>query len=382
MTNATQINTLEPIRWNKEKQLVEVIEQRLLPYELKWVEIKTVKEAAVAIKDMVVRGAPLIGITAAYGMAFAAREAMDLNEADKLLRSTRPTAVNLMWALDQIWVKISQLLRYSDPSQSSLTQKSTPVVQDLKALYLKNFDASSPVFSNDLFVGILEKAHFIHKDDIERCKKMSQLGADYILEKFRIAAGGGFRRGLFVMTHCNAGALATGGYGTALGVIRKLHELGCIEMVYSNETRPRQQGSRLTAWELAHDNIPVTMLADTMAAHLMKQGKIDLVITGADRITANGDAANKIGTYQVAIAAQYHQIPFFVAAPHSTIDMSLSSGDLIEIEQRPADEVSHINGKTCTAAQGVSVENPAFDVTPNALIEAIFTEQGLFEKNT
>ncbi len=333
------VKTLEPICWNADKEIIEVIDQRLLPYELKWVVIKNSNEAATAIKDMIVRGAPLIGITAAYGMAFAAKHGEDLCAADALLRGTRPTAVNLMWALDQSKAVIDMMQMQS---------------------------------SQEIYQELLKKAHWIFKDDIERCHKMSQLGADYIIEKFG-------KRKFKIMTHCNAGALATGGYGTALGVIRKLYEMDCVEMVYSNETRPRQQGSRLTAWELAHDSIPVTMLADTMAAHMMKQGKIDFVVTGADRITANGDAANKIGTYQVAIASQYHQIPFFMAAPYSSIDTALSSGDLIEIEERASEEVTHINDKTCTAAKGVSVENPAFDVTPSHLIEAIFTEDGLFK---
>jgi methylthioribose-1-phosphate isomerase len=183
---------------------------------------------------------------------------------------------------------------------------------------------------------------------------------------------------LRILTHCNAGALATGGYGTALGVIRTLHEEGLVEMVYADETRPRQQGARLTVWELANDGIPVTLNTDNMVAHLMKQGLIDMVITGADRITANGDAANKIGTYGVAIQAKYHNIPFYVAAPESTIDRSLNSGDEIIIEERDSSEVSHINGLSCTTASGVSFVNPGFDVTPRELIEAIFTEKGIF----
>jgi methylthioribose-1-phosphate isomerase len=180
------------------------------------------------------------------------------------------------------------------------------------------------------------------------------------------------------MTHCNAGALATGGYGTALGLIRELAQENLVEMVYSNETRPRQQGSRLTAWELAYEGIPVTMLSDNMAAHCMKQGMIDFVIVGADRITANGDAANKIGTYQVAIVAKFHQVPFFVIAPLSTVDQKLASGDLIPIEQRDPAELHTINNQLVTASSGVEFFNPGFDVTPRELIEAIFTEKGIF----
>jgi methylthioribose-1-phosphate isomerase len=200
---------------------------------------------------------------------------------------------------------------------------------------------------------------------------MSEIAADYIKNKFG-------RKKFRIMTHCNAGALATGGYGTALGLIRELFSEDLVEMVYSNETRPRQQGSRLTAWELAYEGIPVTMLSDNMAAHCMKQGMIDFVIVGADRITANGDAANKIGTYQVAIVANFHNIPFYVIAPESTIDRTLASGDLIPIEERDSAELHTINDQLVTASAGVDFFNPGFDVTPNALIEAIFTEKGLY----
>lgn len=337
---------LRPLKWSSSINCVEVIDQRILPGEFKWVQIKDYKEMAFAIKDMIIRGAPLIGIGAAFGMAMAARDGVDLDEADKLLRATRPTAVNLMWALDECKKVIHQWG----------LDKNSCASPDYKELFLK----------------LHEKASWILEDDIERCKKMSEVGANYIKEKY------GSDKKFKVLTHCNAGALATGGYGTALGVIRKLHEENLLEMVYSDETRPRQQGSKLTAWELAHDGIPVTMISDGMAAHTMKEGLIDLVVTGSDRITANGDAANKIGTYQVAIAAQFHKIPFFVAAPHSTIDMKLEHGDLIPIEQRHSSELHTINDKLVTASEGVDFYNPGFDVTPNELIEAIFTEQGLF----
>lgn len=422
-TNTSSKNTeeLRPLKWNSSESCVEVIDQRILPHELKWVEVKDYKEMAFAIKDMIIRGAPLIGIGAAYGMAMAARdlasgEELDLDEADKLLRSTRPTAVNLMWALDECQKTIHQW-------------------------GLERPSCEKPDYKK-LYQSLLQKAHWILEDDIERCKEMSRVGAEYIKNKFandrhceesqttkqstmhqstaemdrhvglrpprdddnnssKSGATGvqvqGLRDPKFalanegernaaiapqkyrILTHCNAGALATGGYGTALGVIRKLHEEGLVEMVYSDETRPRQQGSKLTAWELAYDGIPVTMISDNMAAHAMKEGKIDFVVTGSDRITANGDAANKIGTYQVAIAADYHKIPFYVAAPHSTIDMSLASGDLIPIEERDASELHTINGKLVTAKDGVEFFNPGFDVTPHELIEAIFTEKGLFE---
>lgn len=346
MLTQEKTKELRPVIWSDEEQCVQLIDQRLLPYELKYVAIKNHQEMAEAIKDMTVRGAPAIGIAAAFGMALAAKENSSeefLAEADRLLRNTRPTAVNLMWALDEI----------------------------------KKLISSS---NKNLYETILKEAEHILEDDINRCKAIGKVGADYIKEKFKDKIVEGQQ--LNIMTHCNAGALATGGYGTALGVIRALHEEGLIKMVFANETRPRQQGARLTAWELAYEDIPVTLCTDNMTAHLMKNGNkgehIDCVVVGSDRITTNGDAANKIGTYQVAISASYHNIPFFVAAPMSTVDMSLSSGDQIPIEERDHQEVSHINGQTCTTSKEINYANPGFDVTPNALIEQVFTEQGLF----
>lgn len=349
-STVSKTKEIEPIRWDAATETVWLIEQRLLPYEFKYVEIKTHQEMALAIKDMVVRGAPAIGISAAFGMVLAIKNftggdfATYIKEADELLRNTRPTAVNLMWALDEIQACI----------QSSSQE--------------------------DLYQNVLEKAKFILADDIDRCKSMGTVGADYIKEKFQAKISRGEK--LRIMTHCNAGALATGGYGTALGVIRKLHEENLVEMVYSDETRPRQQGSRLTVWELAHDHIPVTMNTDNMAAHLMQQGLIDLVVVGTDRVAANGDCANKIGTYQLAITANYHKIPFFVAAPMSSVDKNIASGKDIPIEERDHQEVSHVNGVSCTAEANqdlgkIKFCNPGFDVTPNELIEAIFTENGL-----
>jgi methylthioribose-1-phosphate isomerase len=335
----TQAKALNPIQWDNTKEIIRVLDQRLLPHEYKEIEISSYTEMAKAIKDMVLRGAPLIGIAAAYGMALAAKDGANLDEADKLLASTRPTAVNLMWALEEI-----------------------------KSIRIKE--------EQNLYNRILEKAKWIHEDDINRCKKMSEHGAEFIKKKFaeRISNNQKLR----ILTHCNAGALATGGYGTALGVIRKLDEEGLVEMVYSDETRPRQQGSRLTAWELAYEEIPVTMISDGMSAHCMKNQMIDLVIVGSDRITANGDVANKIGTYQVAISAKYHNIAFYVAAPESTIDRSLEHGNLIPIEERDVSELHTINGELVTASKGVAFFNPGFDVTPNELVEAIFTEHGVF----
>jgi methylthioribose-1-phosphate isomerase len=338
---------LRPLKWNNANSLAEVIDQRLLPHEFKWIEIKNTQEMAFAIKDMIIRGAPLIGIGAAYGMAMAARDELDLDETDTLLRSTRPTAVNLMWALDECKKVIHQW---------GLDRNSCGK-PDFKVLHQK----------------LLEKANWILEDDVERCKEMSRVGAEYIKKKF------GNNKKFKILTHCNAGALATGGYGTALGVIRKLHEENLVEMVYSDETRPRQQGSKLTAWELAHDGIPVTMISDNMAAHCMKKDMIDFAVVGSDRITANGDAANKIGTYQVAIVCKHHNVPFYVAAPHSTIDLNLATGNLIPIEERDPSELHTINDKLVTASEGVKFFNPGFDVTPNELIEAIFTEKGLFK---
>ena len=387
-TEINQTQELKPIIWCDETQEVNLIDQRLLPYELKYLSIKNHSEMAAAIKDMVLRGAPLIGISAAYGMVLAVRNLneelketerssyeifdfilAELQKADHELRSTRPTAVNLMWALDICRKTISSFFNS----------------------YLEDngFEEGHKINVNDvlhsLYEELLELAHWILEDDIKRCKAMGDFGAEYIKEKFKDKISKGKK--LKIMTHCNAGALATGGYGTALGVIRSLHRDGLVEMVYSDETRPRQQGSRLSVWELAYDQIPVTMNTDNMSAHLMKQGLIDLVVTGSDRITANGDAANKIGTYQLAIAANYHKIPFYVAAPMSTVDKSLAHGDLIPIEERSYEEVSHINSKACTFIKSaedtnfgeVKFVNPGFDVTPNELIEAIFTEEGLFQ---
>lgn len=340
---------LSPARWNEEKEICELLDQRLLPYKFEYVEIKNYEEMSDAIRDMVLRGAPLIGIAAAYGMALAAKAGENLEKADEVLRGTRPTAVNLMWALDEV--------------QATIANKN-----------------SSP---QELYPEILNKAKWIHADDIERCKKMGEVGADYIEQRFKqqLAESGKLK----IMTHCNAGALATGGYGTALGVIRSLHARGLVENVFTNETRPRQQGARLSAWELAHDQIPVTVVSDNMSAHLMSNNQVDLVVTGADRIASNGDAANKIGTYQLAICAKYHNVPFYMAAPVSSFDQSLENGRNIPIEERAAEEVSHINGKTCTVTEEIEnfkdfraakFRNPAFDVTPKELIEQIFTEKG------
>jgi methylthioribose-1-phosphate isomerase len=392
-----------PIYWNHESRSAFIIDQTLLPYELKWVEIKNYEEMANAIEKMLLRGAPLIGIAAAYGMVLALQEFIQneasgnaenklshfLNQASDRLLSTRPTAVNLAWALGEMTTTIQENYKNeaNEAMESSLEQNT--YLQKLQQI-------------------LLNKALWIQEDDYNRCKAMSEHALKLVKEDLAIRIQ---EKGkLNVLTHCNAGALATGGYGTALGLIRSLHREGLLNMVYSDETRPRQQGSRLTAWELAQEGIPVTMICDTMAGFIMNKGMIDLVVVGSDRITSNGDVANKIGTYQVAILAKHHQIPFYVLAPESTIDLNLKTGHEIEIEYRSTGEVSHINGKACTFIQSndenikkdeenaeigvreqcrdlnsvteVMFLNPGFDVTPNSLISGIITENGIRLFNT
>jgi methylthioribose-1-phosphate isomerase len=397
-----------PIHWNHEKKSVFIIDQTLLPYELKWVEIKSYEKMANAIEKMLLRGAPLIGIAAAYGMVLALQEFIEngnhyhslekdqeagestenklsnfLNEASNRLLSTRPTAVNLAWALGEMTATIQE---YDNNENKALK---TSLEQNI---YLEEF-----------YQKLLNKALWIQKDDYNRCKTMSEHALNLVKKDLALKIKKTGK--LNVLTHCNAGALATGGYGTALGLIRSLHREGLLNMVYSDETRPRQQGSRLTAWELAQEGIPVTMICDTMAGFIMNKGLIDLVVVGSDRISLNGDVANKIGTYQVAILAKHHQIPFYVLAPESTIDLNLKTGHEIEIEYRSTEEVSHINGKACTfiknndenaeeddenAEIGVRQQcrdlnsvtevkflNPGFDITPNSLISGIITENGI-----
>jgi methylthioribose-1-phosphate isomerase len=290
----------------------------------------------------VVRGAPAIGVSAAYGIALGTMQtktrtpeafAPEFERICARLAATRPTAVNLFWAIDHMKAIFSGLLA-SGASLAEIQEK------------------------------LLAEAHQMYEQDITACKEMGAFGADLMPED-----GG-------VLTHCNAGALATCGYGTALGVIRAAVERGKKIMVYADETRPFLQGSRLTAWELMADHIPTTVICDNMAASIMRRGRIQAVVVGADRIAANGDAANKIGTYNVAILAREHGIPFYVAAPWSTIDLATPTGDLIPIEERPAKEVTHHAGKQVTP-DGVGICNPAFDVTPAKYITAIITERGV-----
>ena len=320
-----------------------LLDQRVLPFEETWHPYTSAEGVAEAIRTMVVRGAPAIGISAAYGIVLAVIDRlaeggdwqMALAEDFDLLANSRPTAVNLFWALNRMRERLYRLKDHEDP--------------------LKVMEA---------------EAVAIHLSDREANLTMAQLGAELIRKH-----QGNLQT---VLTHCNTGALATGGFGTALGVIRAAHLEGMIERVYADETRPWLQGSRLTAWELVNEGIPVTLNADSAAAHLMKTKGITWVIVGADRITANGDVANKIGTYQLAVAAMHHGVRFMVVAPSSTIDMNLASGDDIPIEERDGRELLEVGGKRVGA--DVDAFNPVFDVTPADLIDAIVTEKGIVER--
>ena len=328
-----------PVYWYQDH--VRLIDQTRLPQEYGVVEISRSDDMALAIKTMIVRGAPAIGVAAAYGMYLGAREIQatqrepflaQLEQVAQKLKATRPTAVNLFWAIDRTLKIARQTLGSVD--------------------YIKE--------------AILQAAHTIREEDIETCQAIGEAGLTVLPQP-----PGQLR----LLTHCNAGALATAGYGTALGVVRSAWREGRLERVYADETRPRMQGAKLTTWECVQEGIPVTLITDNMAAHCMKQGMIDAVVVGADRIAANGDAANKIGTYSVALIARAHNIPFYVAAPLSTIDFSLSTGSQIPIEERDPEEVYQI-GDTRICPPGVEFYNPAFDVTPAELITAIITEHG------
>ena len=319
---------------------VRFIDQTRLPTEEIYVTCRDYREVATAIRDMIVRGAPAIGVSAAMGVALGVRDAKAMNIAElrpefdeicKTLASTRPTAVNLFWAIQRMRD------RFEEISSAPLEAIKRELIEEAQRMYLA---------------------------DIAACRMMGRNGA------VLMPSSGG------VLTHCNAGALATCGYGSALGVIRAAVETGKKIHVFADETRPFLQGSRLTAWELTKDGIPTTVISDNMAGAMMKQGKIGAVVVGADRIAANGDVANKIGTYTVAVLAKEHGIPFYVAAPWSTIDLATPTGDSIPIEQRSAREVTHMAGKQLTP-EGVSIENPAFDVTPHRYVAAIITERGI-----
>lgn len=309
-----------PLRWTGDS--LQLLDQRLLPSEEKWIDCVDEAAVAAAIKDMVVRGAPAIGVAAAFGLALAGKRGHDIVDAAAKLRQTRPTAVNLTWAIERM------------------------------------LDA------HDRGADLTREAEQILAEDIAANMRIGQFGAELLGQRST------------VLTHCNAGALATGGYGTALGVVRAAVENGKSIDVFANETRPYLQGARLTAWELQRDGIDVTLITDNMAGHFFQQDKFDAVVVGADRIAANGDTANKIGTYTVAVLAHAHGVPFYVAAPVSTIDINTESGDDIPIEERNASEVTEIFGRRI-APEGVRVRHPAFDVTPARLISAIITDRGV-----
>lgn len=330
----TEFDTIRPVLW-QDGQVV-LLDQRRLPGEVSWIRCDSSEAVAEAIRAMVVRGAPAIGIAAAYGAVLAVREAQagapgawmrPLDAALQRLEAARPTAVNLHWAL----------------------QRQRRCLDRAPA---------------DPAAALLAEAHAIAEEDLAANRRMGELGAALITEP-----GG-------VLTHCNTGSLATAGYGTALGVIRSAWSAGRITAVYAGETRPWLQGARLTAWELQQDGIPVTLLADAAAPALMRSGAVRWVVVGADRVTANGDVANKIGTYALAVAARHHGVGFMVVAPRSTVDMALPHGDAITIETRAADELLAVRGHP-VAAPGAGAWNPVFDITPAQLVDALVTEAGV-----
>jgi methylthioribose-1-phosphate isomerase len=329
-----QYDSIRAIQWQDDRLLL--LDQRKLPWEVTYLECRTAKQVADAIRDMVVRGAPAIGITAAYGVILAARQHYTNSPANwqetirpdlDVLAASRPTAVNLFWALARM-----QQVMASDPA--------------------------------DPLVTLLKEAKTIHDEDIAANRHMGELGAALIEAK----AG--------VLTHCNTGSLATGGFGTALGVIRQAWSEQRLNAVYADETRPWLQGARLTAWELVQDGIPVDLIVEGAAAALMQSGKVQWVIVGSDRIAANGDVANKIGTYSLAVNARHHGVKFMVVAPSTTVDMDTAEGTAIPIETRNATEVLSLAGQP-VAAKGAGAWNPVFDVTPAELIDAIVTERGV-----
>ena len=318
-----------------------MVDQTVVPYEYKFVNITTGEDMFNAIRNMIVRGAPAIGIAGAHGVILFAQEgAKEITsreafvnwvlEKAEYMKTSRPTAVNLMWAVE----KQEEVIRNSKSDING-------IIAELKTNAIK-----------------------LENEDIEINKKIGDYGAEVV------------PKGATILTHCNAGALATVGYGTALGVVRSAFAKDNTIQVFADETRPRQQGARITTFELAMDGIPVTLITDGMCSYFMSKGMIDMVVVGADRIAANGDTANKIGTYTVAIAANYHNIPFYIAAPLSTIDTSIKTGAEIPIEERSHEEVTHINGKQI-CAEGINVINPGFDVTPHELIAGIITEKGI-----
>jgi len=328
----------DTLRW--EGDAVALIDQRVLPLKEEYLICRSAEEVAQAIVDMVVRGAPAIGVAAALGIALGARQVdagtplafrSAFEAICERMSKTRPTAVNLFWAVERM---------------------------------KKRYEALAPEGTAAVKRGLEEEALRMQREDVEINRRMGRHGAALVPDGARI------------LTHCNAGALATAGYGTALGVVRAAVEAGKKVEVFADETRPFLQGARLTAWELAKDNIPVTLITDNMAGHLMSRGRIDLVVLGADRIAANGDVANKIGTYSVAVLAHENEIPFYAVAPTSTFDVSIPDGSHIPIEERGPEEVTHLRGQRI-APEGVKVLNPAFDVTPHRYVTAIVCEKGV-----
>lgn len=331
------INTIE----FKNERLY-LIDQRKLPEELSIFECQNYKDVVFAIKEMIVRGAPAIGVTGAYGLVLAAKEFINLSkeeffrkikESAQIIGNSRPTAVNLMWAVKRM--------------------------EDI-------MEANNDKSNEEIYKALLDEAKAIEKEDLETNKSIARYGNEIIPENSTI------------LTHCNTGALATVGYGTALGVIREAHYSGKNISVFADETRPRLQGAKLTAWELVQEGIPVTLIPDSVAPVLIRDGKIDVIIVGADRIASNGDTANKIGTYMLSQIAKDFNVPFYVAAPISTIDFDIKSGEQIVIEERDISEVTHIDGIRI-APEGVKVYNPAFDVTPHENITGIITEKGIIK---
>jgi len=324
--NNAEHDSIRAVQWRGDH--LHLLDQRLLPDTEQWIECRDASAVTTAIRDLAVRGAPAIGITAAWGVVLAARQGASLDQALAMLRAARPTAVNLMWALDR-----------------------------MKAAIARGADAAA----------LEREAQAIQDEDLAANRTMGALGAALL------APGSG------VLTHCNTGSLATAGYGTALGVIRAGVAAGRVDHVYAGETRPWQQGARLTMYELVRDGIPAQLIADSAAAHLMKSGAVQWVIVGADRIAANGDTANKIGTYQLAISARHHGVKFMVVAPASTVDMATATGEDIHIEMRDPAELLATAGRR-TVIDGANAWNPVFDVTPAELITAIVTERGVVER--
>ena len=331
------MNKIETLKWNEDH--LEMIDQRILPEDFEYISYYSATSVADGIRSMVVRGAPAIGCAAAYGVAIEAIRLRDSNISEfmsgmgaafEVLLASRPTAINLFWAIDR-----------------------------MRNLLNRTKDEPNAIASI-----LLEEAHNILREDIMINRAMGGFGAEVL------------QNNSSVLTHCNAGALATAGHGTALGVIRSAVESGKSISVIADETRPFLQGARLTAWEMVQENIPVTLISDNMSGHLMKTGQIDAVVVGTDRVAGNGDVANKIGTYMVAVLAKRHNIPFYVACPLSTIDRSITNGDEIPIEERPVSEVTGYRDYQW-ASKGVSVRNPAFDVTPADLVTGLITEKGV-----